>query len=421
MGTIFFTGLLLRVIYTWTHGGQFGGAFALYDSVSWNLAQGLGFSYDGQGPFYYPAPLYPLLVSVVYSIVGHSPQAAVWLQTVADSLGLFLVYLVARQFFDWREAALAMGLVACYPAFWTYASQLRLESTLQLGVLLFTYLLGKAWKSERLADWALAGCGLGVLTLLKAVGLVLPLFVAIGYLSRVRTQFWTVAMRLGMLCLVLAAIVLPWTVRNWIQSGHLIPVSTGAGQALWLGTHLPYEGCWPTPGHDLSEFARAAGGLGNEYQFTIENDRKLLKQGLRNMAENPGATAWMFAKKAVYFWTGNRVHLLGPEGDLKTYWREDVAQRGFVTAVYSVLRRFVILPLLLLLACYGLWSQRTRWRDLWPLLVCPICWTLVHSVLVVESGRFNIPVLPLVFILSAYGAFHLGGLFTFGGAGGKER
>ena len=44
------------------------------------------------------------------------------------------------------------------------------------------------------------------------------------------------------LLLSTALLIAPWTIRNAISLGRLVPISTGGGQVLYSGTYLPSEG-----------------------------------------------------------------------------------------------------------------------------------------------------------------------------------
>jgi hypothetical protein len=46
----------------------------------------------------------------------------------------------------------------------------------------------------------------------------------------------------GLFVLALVVLIVPWTVRNLVVLDRLVPISTGAGKALYVGTFLPGDG-----------------------------------------------------------------------------------------------------------------------------------------------------------------------------------
>jgi hypothetical protein len=53
--------------------------------------------------------------------------------------------------------------------------------------------------------------------------------------------------------------ILPWTIRNYIELDRLVPISTGSGKALYVGTSLPNDG----------EYFRVKASLVERYQGRV--------------------------------------------------------------------------------------------------------------------------------------------------------
>ncbi len=47
--------------------------------------------------------------------------------------------------------------------------------------------------------------------------------------------------------------ILPWTVHNYVQLDRIVPISTGSGKALYVGTNLPADGEYQRVKSDLHE------------------------------------------------------------------------------------------------------------------------------------------------------------------------
>ena len=78
----------------------------------------------------------------------------------------------------------------------------------------------------------------------------------------------------------------------------------------------------------------------------------------------------------------------------------DAAGRGWLVAIYSVAKRLLLIPGLVVLALWSAWSHRSRWRELLPLYIFPIGLMLGYIPFTVEAGRYALPVLPCLMVLS---------------------
>ena len=394
-------GLAVRLGYAWLHPPELRGAQALHDRLAWNIAQGRGFSYDPGTPFFYPAPLYPALLGAFYRAAGHRPRASALAQAGLDALLPAIVYGAAQEAFGEGPALAATALAAFYPAFWTYAAALHIESLLTLSQAAFVLALLRALRLETDAAWAAAGLALSVATLVKSTTLPLPIvlgpLLALSGLKR-PGRGWAILT----LCAVLPLV--PWCARNSLLLGRPAGLSLGAGAPLWHGSYEPWEGSDPVPGDDQSLIAEVAG---KPYPYTAgdpEADRRIKEAAFAQIRAQPLRFVRLALRKPFYLWIGNRWFLFGPAGSFGASYAADLARRGPWVAAYSVLRRFVLLPCLLVLGAAGAWRERRTWRRWWPLALLPAYVTAIHMVFVVECGRYAVPLLPFVFILAGAAA-----------------
>ena len=47
--------------------------------------------------------------------------------------------------------------------------------------------------------------------------------------------------------------IIPWTVHNYVQLDRIVPISTGSGKALYVGTYLPADGDYQRVKAELHE------------------------------------------------------------------------------------------------------------------------------------------------------------------------
>jgi dolichyl-phosphate-mannose-protein mannosyltransferase len=231
-------------------------------------------SYGGQ-TFRDPSdwsPGAPLLYAAAFYATGGAREGTA--RIVEALLGLaaiVVVYLLGRRLGSaaggrappW--AGLATGLLAAfalavYPPFIHSTGELMSEPpaifTLPAAVLAFLW----ASERERLRAWLLPGVLFGLTAMFRPEYLlVAAAFVALAVFAQPRSQFpphssdyydrgqrggaWRRS--LGQATLLLAGVVLvvaPWTVRNAVVLDRVVPISTGGGKALYVGTFLPADG-----------------------------------------------------------------------------------------------------------------------------------------------------------------------------------
>jgi dolichyl-phosphate-mannose-protein mannosyltransferase len=239
-----------------------------YDQIAANFAAGRGLYqtnnpfFPGQMLFAWQAPLYPFLLGVLYLVVGHSVVAGKALGVLVSTIGVYLTYDLGRRVFgQGKERAvaerigLAAGwLIAVYPGLLTNA-HLLLSETLFTSFVLGSFSCAaralsavderdsRRWLAAGAVCWALA-------TLTRRITLYFtPLFAAwLGWcvwrregehIGLRRPPLWHAAATALSYCVVTAALLAPYALRNWIVFGEFVPLETKGGVNLWLG-NSPY-------------------------------------------------------------------------------------------------------------------------------------------------------------------------------------
>ena len=79
---------------------------------------------------------------------------------------------------------------------------------------------------------------------------------------------------------------------------------------------------------------------------------------------------------------------------------EDATARGWLVVTYTMAKRLLLIPGLVVLTLWSVWFHRLRWRELLPLYLFPIGLMLGYVPFTVEAGRYALPVLPCLMVLS---------------------
>ncbi len=205
-----------------------------YDDIARSIAAGDGYPPSALllqgGPTAFRGPAYPFVLGGVYALSGDSVSAGRLAGAALGALTVLLVYLVASRIWSRRVGLVAAGMTAVFPPLVLLSRELLSES-LFLVLMLAAVLCVLAFRaSGGAARWAVAAgaaCGLAVLT--RNVGVVLILPVALGV--------WTLRPLLGgrallaplLVALCAALVVTPWAIRNAVEFGRFIPVTSSVG------------------------------------------------------------------------------------------------------------------------------------------------------------------------------------------------
>jgi hypothetical protein len=195
-----------------------------------------------------------LVYTGVYAVTGGvREEAARYLVALLGAALVLVVYALARRLARAAEvpegvAGLTAALgVAVYPAFVYDAGRLMSEPFAELTLAGFVLSFLWALEPER-SSWAygLPGALLGLTALFRPEYLpfAVPFALLLAFWAWRRSERPTFRLAIPALALLagFALFVVPWTVRNAIELDRFVPVSTGGGKALFIGTYLPGDG-----------------------------------------------------------------------------------------------------------------------------------------------------------------------------------
>jgi len=247
--------LVLRIAEAADSGEQPPDATA-YAQLAENLSEDGEYGFDPADPTTPPQPAstyspgLPLLVAAVYTPAGEDETLARIVLALIGALAVPLAYLLARRLVGdgvagpaGEYAGLAAALVlAVLPAMTEYAGLLMTEplsATLLIGAVL-AFL-----RASDDNDWRWAGAtGLlaGALTLVRAEFIVLLLLLPLLALVRRPHELRAAAVPAAAIALGAVLVIAPWTIRNASALDRFVPVSTGGGKTLYIGTNLEADG-----------------------------------------------------------------------------------------------------------------------------------------------------------------------------------
>ncbi len=349
-----------------------------------NLASGEGFVYSGAGklePEFDRGPGYPALVAAVMFLGRTRSFIPVQvLQSLLHGLTTFLVFIIASRLHPGKIALAAEALCAVHPMLLWYTARVWIETTHTTFVTMSLLLLISLAEDPGPARAIGAGVVLGITALVKSILLPFSILAAALIVLRGGTRAVPAA---GILVLTATLVVLPWTVRNYAESGHVIPVHTSLGlnrvqgDAIGMNwTHMPFStlDLWMTGKQRIDSLLEGTGAT----PIDPVGDRILAVSSFRMSLADP---AFALKRTAINLLTF-------------CYMSESRAK--------SIFLAFIQFPVFAL-ACVGsyrLWKRVPRSQ------VCVLLFVyffLVHA-LIVGWARYSVPIVPAALVL-AFGVF----------------
>lgn len=355
------------------------------------------------------APGLPLFVAGLYELSGgvHLTFALVVLALLGAG-AVPLTFLLGRRMTGPVAGLIGATALAIYPALLDYQGLLLTEPL--AAFLLSAALVVFFSAADRPSPWRWLGSGalLGALALVRPEYLAIAVLLPLAWLAResLRGRLRRSATLAGISLLGTALILAPWTIHNEISLHRTVPISTGGGKALFIGTYLEADGDGPKlrelllserpalrerlssggPVDDPNRFVleRVLGKVAAERYPGLETDAALGRMGRKNLEDDitqePTAFASMLVDKAYESWTDSARAVMEREP-----WR--VLQLGTIVlallglAVLAVRRRFEA-------AIFGL----------------VLAYMTAVGALLIASPRRELVVLPLLAALAGVGA-----------------
>lgn len=192
---------------------------------------------------YFRAPLYPYLLGGVYATFGHSLLIPRILQHVLGALGVVLVFLLARRYFNFPSAVIASLLAAAYAVTIYFEGELLFESLLAFLCVLWFAVLPRP-EEQRKWRWLLAGFVFGIICITRptflVVGAILLVIVAAHF---VQSRGWRHSLRVALLLAAGCAIpILPVTVRNYVVGHEFVLIASQGGINFYIGNNPKADG-----------------------------------------------------------------------------------------------------------------------------------------------------------------------------------
>ncbi len=258
---------------------------------------------------FYQSPLYPYLLAGIYKLFGHHPAIMLWIQALAGSATVVLIYRLGRACFSPRAGLLAGALAVFYRPFIFHTAVAGKETFAVLAAALAAALALKAAERDRGRDYFLCGLAVGAGALLRTNALLL-LPAAMAWLWLLHGRWAGFAVRRALPLLLGAALaLLPAALHNWYAAHDAVLVNYNGGYTFFLGNNPSATGIGDYPPGftadpllEESQPAEIAQKAAGRPLKPSEISRYWLRRGLSFIAAEPGRWAALTSAKFFFFW-----------------------------------------------------------------------------------------------------------------------
>lgn len=222
---LFLASLLVRALalsfFPETHLGT--NAEEAYLGGAHRLVEGKGFG-DTAYPVFTP-PLYAIFIASGMYLFGNDQIPIKIAQAISDSLTVVVLYVIVVQLFGLKTALLSAIIASVYPLSIYAATYIGTETFFTLFLAVFVLVSINAVRHGHLRYYIGAGLILGLATLTRGTTIYYPLFFfpILAVLTRVSRNM---ILKYFAFCLSFAVVIFPWSLRNYIVLGDIIPVAT---------------------------------------------------------------------------------------------------------------------------------------------------------------------------------------------------
>lgn len=390
--------LLVRIAYNLTAGvGYVAMADAgQYERIALHLLSEHCFCDTANVPTLGRAPLWPTVIAVIYWIFGTNNITVRLFLSILGSLSCLIVYFFARDLFGKRLGLIAGLIAACYPGMFIYDGWLYSESLYTFCFLAFTYALYRFQISMQRRWIILSAIAFACSLLTRQSGLLTYAMLAFFVLVIIWKKLmpWRVALKgIGALALISCLVIIPWSIRNYVVSGYIVPVSTGSSTILagsyndtvFTNPMLGATGMWVLP---------------NDAIPPIQYTQKCCNIWGEDPNQDAYATHWiethiqsmprLLAMHFINIWRPGT-----PDGLLP------ISQfPGRLSSRLISLALHLSAILIILLALVGMaLTWRRKWRDFLTIYMA-ITVTVIQCIVFYGSPRFRAPIEPMLVILA---------------------
>jgi 4-amino-4-deoxy-L-arabinose transferase-like glycosyltransferase len=363
-----------------------------FSQMAEGLLRGEGFTKYG-ALLHRRTPGYPLFLATLYAVFGVHVVVVQVAQCLLFAGTCWLVQGIGQRLYSKPVGLLAGLLCAVHPSLLRYVPDLHLETLLTFLFTLSTWLSCRFFEKATLQRGLVLGISWGLASLTKPVVMLYPAVFAVLWWLSVRRRSERRVGPSGKALIPLAVALLatgltisPWTIRNYVVTGHFVPITTGLSDAVlrsYVFSRTEFITLQKPPYTDAenevnAQFKALCAKQGAVWEADDLQTDKILSQAAK---ERVLASPLEFLKKSFV--------------GIFTFWYQMTSLPNSLAAGGMALVAWVF-------AAIGLkrsWQER---RPAW-LVLAPILYLNLFLAALLSLGRYSVPVLPCLVVLAAFG------------------
>lgn len=231
-----------------------------YHTLAMSVTEGKGLQGSAHA-----APGYPVFLAILYACGGVNFALVRVAQCVLGSVMVVFVALLAGLIFHRPLHAVAAGVIAAFYPFFIFWTAMFLTETLFIVLSVSSvYYIMKYLEAGGRGYCVLGAILLGLAALTRPIVLTMPFFIGIVIYAYRRSLVKTL-IELFVFCCIVAAVLAPWTMRNYRVFHAFIPVASQSGINLLAGMNSRVLEDVTAMGrytyHELDEFKEQLQGM----------------------------------------------------------------------------------------------------------------------------------------------------------------
>jgi len=213
--------------------------FDAYFRIAENIYLGKGFTYEGH-PIAFQGMFYSWSLGILFKMFGTASVAlAKWINIVYSLLTLVLVWRIVLKMTQSSErsdglALTSMAVASFLPSHIAYCNATGTETLMALLLALLIWVQASDLNAK--FKYPLLGVLTGICALTKPFYMAFPVIIAICEWMKEKDLKLTL-LRGFIVYIIMAAVIAPWTIRNYNAFGRFIPVSYNSGFNLYINNN----------------------------------------------------------------------------------------------------------------------------------------------------------------------------------------
>jgi 4-amino-4-deoxy-L-arabinose transferase-like glycosyltransferase len=354
-----------------------------------------GFTRLGEPTAYRP-PAYPLFIAALFNVTRNSIFAIKLIHVVLGVMAVFFTYLIAWNTFNSMIGLIAAGIVAFTPSLISYSSLIASEN---LGIALFLisiYFLLIYARSYKIKFAVFSGIFLGITGLMRPEVLLLPI-IWISYLAFQRNKISRIIKTSLAFLLPAILVILPWTIRNYLQFHHIIPISSNGGIMLLVS----FNNQTADRANNTKVFAPLYERALKDGWDEAKTSNYAATEAMHFIRDHPYAAIRLIPIKLYYLFSDdisgiswNFIKTIRPVSQSLILSLKIIAQTYYSLIIISALSTILF------------WKKLKEYPSAILLLITILYWIIYYSV-IITTDRYHLLILPIIAIFSAFGIMHI--------------